>query len=73
MYLMSEFDGLAMSEELVACGPAAALRVAAAVLTAVAERIDDPTVRVTSVDALAIVAGVLGAVREQLAAPAQAS
>jgi homospermidine synthase len=67
MHLASELELAELGQEIAACGPAVALRVASAVLAALAEKVDDAEARVRSTEALEVVIGVLAGIKGSLA------
>jgi hypothetical protein len=66
MHLASEIELAELGQEIAACGPAVALRVASAVLAALAEKVDDAEMQVRSTEALDVVIGVLAGIKGSL-------
>jgi hypothetical protein len=73
MHLASELELAELGQEIAACGPAVALRVASAVLAALAEKVDDAEMQVRSTEALEVVIGVLAGIKGSLAGPRSVS
>jgi hypothetical protein len=73
MHLASEIELAELGQEIAACGPAVALRVASAVLAALAEKVDDAEMQVRSTEALEVVIGVLAGIKGSLTGARPAS